>query len=67
MEALDMLKVIGKTASLSLDGMRVNVTVLNAKTSYGSVRFQVSPVSGTGMVWVDSSRVQFDTQEWFGE
>ena len=60
MDALDVVKIIGKTASLSMDGFRINVTVLNGKTSYGNVRFQVTPVSGTGMVWVDSSRVSFE-------
>jgi hypothetical protein len=51
---------IGKTASLrTADYINVMVTVKDAKTAYGNVRFLVSPVMGSGELWADSSRVTF--------
>lgn len=66
MNALDMHKAIGREAVVSLRGIQIPVRILSAKLAYGNVRFQVTPVSGTGTVWVDSNRVKFDadpTQE----
>lgn len=59
MEALEMHKAIGKEAIVTLKGLSFAVRVVSAKLAYGNVRFQVSPVSGKGLVWVDSSRVSF--------
>ena len=58
MNALEMSKAIGKQGSLSTDGLHINITVSDVKKVYGAIRYQVTPVSGTGSVWVDSSRVQ---------
>jgi hypothetical protein len=52
---------IGQHASFrSADALNIAVTVLDAKTAYGNVRFLVTPVVGNGHVWVDSSRVTFE-------
>ena len=58
MNALEMSKAIGKQGSLGTDGLRIDVTVSDVKKVYGAIRYQVTPVSGTGSVWVDSSRVK---------
>lgn len=58
--------IIGKVGRLDSNGISFDVTIVQAKHAFGNLRFQVTPVSGTGMVWVDSNRVQFDadpTQE----
>jgi len=48
---------VGLTGLLSSDKLQFNVLILDAKVSYGNSRFLVIPVSGSGEVWVDSSRV----------
>jgi hypothetical protein len=63
MSTLELSQFIGKQGLLLSDKLRFAVYVQDAKLAYGNVRFQVCPVSGTGMVWVDSSRVQFNTEE----
>jgi len=63
MSALELSSYIGKQGLLLSDKLRFAVYVQDAKLAYGNVRFQVCPVSGTGMVWVDSSRVLFENSE----
>jgi len=48
---------IGLTGLLSSDKLQFSVLILDAKFSYGNARYLVTPVSGSGEVWVDSSRV----------
>lgn len=60
MSTLELSQYIGKQGLLITDKLRFGVFVQDAKLAYGNVRFQVTPVSGTGMVWVDSNRVKFD-------
>jgi hypothetical protein len=58
MTTADLAKTIGREAILSSDKLCFTVQIQDAKLAYGNVRYLVSPVSGTGSVWVDSSRVQ---------
>lgn len=64
MSTLELSKNIDKIGSIKMirpgttDGLSVHVRIADVKLSYGNVRYLVSPVSGTGSVWVDSSRVQ---------
>ena len=60
MDAIEMGQAIGRMAWVNQNGLTILVRVENAKLSYGSVRYLVTPVSGTGSVWVDSSRVSFE-------
>ena len=49
---------VGLTGVLSaLPHLKFEVLIVDAKVSYGNARFLVTPVSGSGEVWVDSSRV----------
>lgn len=65
MNLLDLTKLIGREGSLGNgDGLTVLVTVTSVKVCYGRPRLLVSPLSGSGQVWVDASRVQF-TEEVF--
>lgn len=61
MSTLELSQYIGKQGLLLSDKLKFGVFVQDAKHAYGNVRFQVTPVNGTGMVWVDSNRVQFVT------
>jgi hypothetical protein len=63
MNTLELSKAIGKTALLRTGSFQYEVRIQNAKTAYGNVRYLVTPVSGTGSVWVDSNRVTIKESE----
>jgi len=45
---------VGKAATVKLGGLVVEVTVIDVKNSYGRDRYLISPVSGTGEIWVEA-------------
>ncbi len=49
---------IGKQGLLSISNMQVLVSIKNARTVFGRIDYQVTPVNGTGTTWVESNRVQ---------
>jgi hypothetical protein len=56
--AAEASRLLGAEASLTVSArLRVDVRITDAKTSYGSVRYLVTPLAGWGAEWVDSSRV----------
>lgn len=55
----EMLAVIDKEALLSTsDGLEVGVTVLNVRSAFGRIDYEVTPLNGKGKAWVSSSRVK---------
>ncbi len=50
-------RLIGQTALLREHPLSFKVRILNVKTAYGDTQLQVSPVDGTGLTWVSSSRI----------
>ena len=48
---------IGKSGALRCEYLSVDVTVADAKRSYGRTLLLVRPVSGSGEQWVEESRV----------
>jgi hypothetical protein len=44
---------VGKKATVKLGGLVVEVKVTDVKHVYGRNRFLVTPVSGSGEVWVE--------------
>lgn len=63
MSTLELSQYIGKQGLLPYPDKILYslVRVVDAKHAFGNLRFQVTPVSGTGLVWVDSNRVKFPT------
>jgi hypothetical protein len=56
-----MENVVGKTGLLTFHGVpkfRPLVRVLEVRIAYGRERYRVEPVSGEGLMTVDSSRVE---------
>ncbi len=45
---------IGKTAQIANGPLKVEVTVLDYKNTYGRDRWLVTPVAGSGSAWVES-------------
>lgn len=61
MNAKELSKLLGKTGRLlTNEGLKVRVSVLDARVSWGSVHVQVTPVEGNGTAWVDKGRVSMD-------
>lgn len=60
MSALTMSQFIGKIGAVNQGGLYVDVKVLDAKQAYGCARYLVSPMAGSGEVWVSAVRVRFD-------
>ena len=48
---------IGKTGGLRCEYLSVQVTIADAKRSYGRTLLLVRPVSGSGEQWVEESRI----------
>lgn len=46
-------KYVGKIGHVFVGGMRVGVVIKDVKVSYGKNRYLVSPIRGTGDVWVE--------------
>lgn len=47
-------KYVGKNATVSAGGMRVEVTITDVKISWGKERYEITPVAGSGKIWVES-------------
>ena len=48
---------LGKTGMLRCEYLSVNVTIADAKRSYGRTLLLVRPVAGSGEQWVEEARV----------
>lgn len=57
-----MVKMVGKTAKLNMEGLTVFVHVLDVKTAFGRVDVLVQPVAGSGEKWVSSDKVTADDE-----
>lgn len=50
--------LVGQRGRLPMgDSMMVDVEVMDARVVYGQTQVSVSPVAGTGRMWVDAGRV----------
>lgn len=58
MTASMMMEVLGKRVEVECKGMGVLCTVVDVKSVYGCVRYQVEPVQGSGRVWVEQGSVR---------
>jgi hypothetical protein len=54
---------IGKSGALRCEYLSVDVTVADAKRSYGRTLLLVRPVAGAGEQWVEESRVRWPEDE----
>tara|TARA_R100000963_G_C4628113_1_gene93839 strand:+ start:722 stop:946 length:225 start_codon:yes stop_codon:yes gene_type:complete len=48
-ELLRMQK--NKTASVTLNGLTIDVTITDGRQAYGRDQLRVTPISGTGFAW----------------
>ncbi len=58
MTILEATQIIGKQGLLTVEKeMRVLVTVIDVRESYGQTQYCISPVGGSGGKWVADHRV----------
>jgi hypothetical protein len=56
--ATSLALYIGKTGALRCEYLSIDITVADAKRSYGRTLLLVRPVAGAGEQWVEESRIQ---------
>lgn len=56
MTAKEAAGIIGKVGAVVLGGLTVYVEIMDVKTEWGKVRYQVKPVEGSGSAWVETVR-----------
>jgi hypothetical protein len=64
MNTSELAAQIGRTATLAgrRNEFKTTVRILDAKQVYGKLRYQVTPIEGTGSVWVNAERVTFSNE-----
>lgn len=60
MSYVENARIIGKTGNIFVGGLSVNVKVVDYKSAYGRDRWLVTPVSGSGRIWVESVTIDKD-------
>ena len=64
MNTSQLAKLIGREATLA--GRRnefcTAVRILDAKIVYGCLRYQVTPLQGTGSTWVNAERITLESE-----
>ncbi len=62
MTVKELMTFIGKVGTVRADGLLVEVTVKDVKMAYGSTRYLVAPVAGSGTKWTTDVKL-LDCQE----
>jgi len=57
MTTLEMSREIGKRGIYSTGKFGVEVEILNSKMVWGRTRYEIRPVRGVGVTWVDESSI----------
>lgn len=51
---IEYMDRVGKVGTIYCNEMQVEVKVLDIKKTYGRLRYLVTPVAGSGQVWVEN-------------
>ena len=54
---------IGKSGVLRCEYLSIDITVADAKRSYGRTLLLVRPVAGTGEQWVEENRIRWAAED----
>lgn len=44
---------VGQKGTVTLQGLIINIRILDVKRSYGRTRYLVTPLSGIGEIWTE--------------
>lgn len=58
MTAKEMVNTIGKTGTLRVEELQIEVEILDIRNVWNRTDFLVSPISGQGEKWVSGERVK---------
>lgn len=50
----EVQQFVGKKGTIITGGLMVEVRITDVKMAWGKLRFEVSPIAGSGSVWVES-------------
>jgi hypothetical protein len=54
MTTAELAKLLGQLGSYYIPGLVIEVTVIDARMSWGQVQLQIQPVSGSGSKWINA-------------
>jgi hypothetical protein len=54
MTTAELAKLLGQLGSYYIPGLVIEVTVIDARMSWGQVQLQIQPTSGSGSKWVNA-------------
>ena len=61
MSVSQMAKLIGQTGSIFGSGdMMFKVEIVDVKTAYGKIRYEIKPLAGRGTAWIEASSIVLD-------
>lgn len=60
MTATEMMQYVNKTGLIAMDGLKVEVSIIDARRSWGKLQYEITPVNGEGRKWVDAERVKLN-------
>lgn len=58
MKVSDVLQLKNKPGTIFLAGVYVDIQILDIREVFGNIQYLVSPMAGSGSVWVAASRVE---------
>ena len=61
MTAIEQQQYLNQHATIFIGGLHVNVLITDVKQAYGRTRYEVTPLQGTGRVWVENLTLKEDT------
>jgi hypothetical protein len=54
MTTAELAKLLGQLGSYYIPGLVIEVTVIDARMSWGQLQLQIQPTSGSGSKWVNA-------------
>lgn len=60
MDTKELSKMIGTTGRWLVEGVEVDVNILNARSAYGRTDLKIGPVAGRASRWVSADRIIFE-------
>ena len=61
--AAKMIIAIGQIVNVRTDNWIIPMEVMDVKSSYGNIRCEVKPLTGTGRAWIELSRIVIPSAE----
>ena len=58
----DKLASIGSKATIWRNGISIPVYIRDVRAAYGRIDYMVSPIGGSGSLWVSEANVEFNEE-----